>query len=493
MEKKQQRKEPISKDTIYKIMTSIAFAVAAIFFIKDLAIKEFGGAVFIGMCLVVFALAIFLMKKFQVKEKYQQITVSLAIMLLIFFISINSGDYYSDDYLLYLAAYGLAGLYLQPSYTRIQIVLGDILFILQFLIHPEKVESTGQFIMCMVIFNVAGVMQYLVIQRGHAFIERSYTRAKEAEGLVSEMNNIGETLQQNFESSSEKMNSLIVANQQLSSSAGDLEQGSKNITIEARNVSESCSQVHDKLALTEDQIQSLDDEMKKFEIILAENRKNMQEMSKQVEDVKMTVGEANNVFVSLQGKMDEIHGVLEHLNSISESTTMLALNAAIEASRAGKMGAGFAVVADEVQQLAVNSKECAGEVASVIIDMQKQIEKTSVQLLDSTKSIDASLETVNELEVGFGQLGSQFSSLYSNIEEQNDNIGQVNDIFAQLKEKISDMSSCSEDNQVSVQAIADIIHTYKEDIAIVVDDTKQIQELSDSMMAISRQQDEAEL
>lgn len=484
---KAQKKEPISKEKIFKIMRNIAFAVASVFCIKDLVGGDFSGALFIGLCLVAFAGVLVFMKKSQVTEDKQQLIVSIILMLLIFFIGINSGQYYSDDYMLYLASYALAGLYLNPNITKVQIVLGDILFIIMYLLKPQNVESTSQYIMCMIIFTLAGVMIYLVIQRGSAFIDQSERRTEEAMALIDSMKNIGEELQQNFESSSGRIDSLKNANAILSNNALELKDGSMSITNEARVVADSCDQVHEKIEITESQIQSLEDEMHSFEKILAYNQAQMSEMGTQVANVKTTINEANEVFLKLNGQMEEITTVLKQLNAISSKTTMLALNASIEAAHAGAAGVGFAVVASQVQNLAVDSTQCASEVAAVVESMKEQINETSAQLYGSTESINTSLETLNGLQDAFGQLNQQFGSLHTNIEVQNHNIDQVNLIFAELKDKISVMSDYSEENQAAVQSITDTIEVYKENIELVIDDTMQIHELSESMINVSNE------
>lgn len=189
----------------------------------------------------------------------------------------------------------------------------------------------------------------------------------------------------------------------------------------------------------------------------------------------------------MEQRMQEIHVVTKQLNGISASTTMLALNASIEAARAGQAGAGFAVVASKVQELAVDSNKCSGQVADVVNAMQEQVQKTTMQLEESTEVIDASLEALEGLKGGFDHLTQQFSSLYSNIEEQNSNINQVESIFRELKDKIEDMSSHSEENETSVEAIAEAMGVYKESMKQVIDDTKHIHELSASMLALSKE------
>lgn len=478
-------KEPISKNTIFKIMLYVAFIVAGIFLIKNIISKELSGAISIGVCLGIFTIVVIVMKKLQLKAETQQLTVSVALMFLVFFISISSGAYYSDDYSLYLAVYGLTGLYLRPSFTKVQVILGDVLFIIQYILHPEKTEGLGQFIMCMITFTVAGLMFYLVIERGRSFITRSRIRAEEAETLINSIKTIGEELQQNFQSSSKRINSINEANDQLNNNANELKSGSQSISSEAKSVSDACIQVNEKINITESQIDRLNHDMKAFESVLMENQAHMTEMSTQMTSVQSTMHATNQVFRLLNEQMEKITSVTEHLNKISSSTTMLALNASIEAARAGHAGSGFAVVASKVQDLAVDSTQCANEVAGVVNSMRRQIEQTSEQLSGSADSIDTSLSTLNNLNTSFGQLGNQFTSLYGNIEEQNNNISQVNMIFEELKDKISDMSAYSEENEASVQAIAEAMDVYKDNISMVLEDTKQIHELSESMLSIS--------
>ena len=220
---------------------------------------------------------------------------------------------------------------------------------------------------------------------------------------------------------------------------------------------------------------------------MAANRRNMEEMNRQMETVKRTMHETDEVFRMLEQRMQEIHSVTEQLNSISSSTTMLALNASIEAARAGQAGAGFSVIASKVQELAVDSNKCSGQVAEVVNAMQEQIQKTTMRLGESVEAINSSLGALDGLQGGFDNLTQQFGSLYSNIEEQNTNVNQVESIFMELKDKIADMSAHSEENQVSVEAIAEAMGVYKENMNQVIDDTKHVHELSASMLEMSRE------
>lgn len=485
-------KKPISKDRIFKVMLYVTYIVAAVFLLKNLFTKSLTGAAVIGVSLLVFTVVLVGMRKTNTPIEKQQFVVSMSLVFLVFIISVNSGEYYSDDFPLYLAVIGLTGLYLRPRYTLTQVVLAAVLLVVQFLIHPEKSETTGQFILCLAMFVLAGAMFYLAIQRGRAFILMSQARAEEAESLLESLAAVSKELQHNFENSSGRIEGLKAANIRLEGNTGELRQSSDSITQGAREVEGTCVSVQDRIQVTERQIEALNGDVKTFENVLADNRKNMEEMDRHMETVKQTTTQANEVFRMLEQRMQEIHGVTEQLNSISASTTMLALNASIEAARAGQAGAGFAVVASKVQELAVDSNRCSAQVADVVRAMQEQIQETTVQLGESVQAIDASFGALEGLQGGFDRLTQQFGSLYGNIEEQNSNVSQVEAIFMELKARIADMSSHSEENQISVEAITEALGVYKENMALVIDDTKHVHELSASMLELSKEKKENE-
>ena len=116
----------------------MTFGVGSVFFLKNLLTKSFQGALAVGICLVVFAVVVTGMKKMQVPQVKQQLILCICLVFLTFFISANSGNYYSDDFPLFLAVLSLSGLYLEPSYTKYQTILITVLLLILYFLHPEK-------------------------------------------------------------------------------------------------------------------------------------------------------------------------------------------------------------------------------------------------------------------------------------------------------------------------------------------------------------------
>ena len=477
-------KSPATPEKIYKIMMIITFSVASVFLVKNLIGKEIQGALVVAGCLFVFGVGSFLMKKLNVSMKNRQLFICIGLLFLVFIISMNSGDFYSDDFPLFLAVIALSGMYLQPTYPLFQAVTASILLIILYVLHPEKADPLSQYIMCLVIFNLVAFILYLLIKRGRSFIELSTYRAEQAEQLLNAIQSVGEELEENCQQSAGRVHGMQEVNLSLDGNVAELKRGSDEITQGVQEVDTTCQNALVEMQSTEQNMENLNSEIKKVEVVLEENKKNMHRMATQMQNVKKAVGEVNAVFALLEEQISEIAGVTDQLTSISSSTKMLALNASIEAARAGQSGAGFAVVASKVQNLAVDSNNCSSHVVEIVERMKAQIEKTTKELVQSTQVIEDSLTTLNGLEQGFDGLSIQFDSLYENIEEQNHNIQNVDATFGQLRDRVLEMNAYAEENQAAVETIVTATQSYKDYVNDIVRDTKHIQELSASMLDV---------
>lgn len=478
-------KGPVAQEKIFKIMMIMTFAVAAAFLLKNVIGKAWVGAIAVGVCMLVFSIITLIMSKLNVSQYAKQFALCVELPFLVFFISIFSGNFYSDDFPLFLAVVGLSGMYLEPAYTKVQMVEVPILLALLYVINPGKADPLSQFIMCVVLFVVAAYTFCLTINRGRAFIMVSQEKAAEAEKLLASIKNVGEELQANYEVSSGRIEGMREVNERLEENTTELKNGSYEINEGTREVETTCDEVQQYMQITESHIGALNTEVKQVEVAMAESKENMQIMDAQMQSVKRTVGATKEVFAQLQQQIQEISEATKQLTGIAANTKMLALNASIEAARAGESGAGFAVVASQVQSLALDSNNCSDQVILVVDNMKNQIEVTTEQLEESVEAINNSLESLVGLQSGFDGLISSFDSLYENIEEQNKNVKNVDSIFGSLRAKVGEMSNYSEENQAVVESIVEAMMAYRDHMDKIIDDTKTIHELSSSMLEIS--------
>lgn len=455
-------KKPISHELIFKIMFWITLIVSSVFLIKNILLFNLGGLIATGSCMAVFLISILVMKKMNVDNLVKEFIVSIYLILIAFTISLFSGASYSDDFPLFLAIIGMTGMYLEPKFTRVQIIVIDIILVLMYIIHPEKAGGLEQYILCTVMFTLAAILFYITIRRGRAFIEISTIQAQEAKDLVSSIRQMGDIIQQDFDSSSHE----------IAESTNGLRSVSDNITDEANEVSESCQSVHDKIHITEQQISTLNNRVKMFEQALSENQGNMEAMKSQLRSASDIIAQSDSVFHSMKKHMNEVAEIAQKLGDISFKTTLLSLNASVEAANAGSAGAGFAVVASEMKELSENSDTFAVQVSEVVSELLNQVEQTSLQFADSINAVKRSESQMNELQESFSRLTEQFTYLYDNIDNQNGNISQVDDLFSELEHKVTEMRDNSEKNRSAVMDIAKAMDNYRVNISKVIENTR---------------------
>ena len=460
--KVQDRKAPITQQQIFKIMFTLTVVISAVFFLKNLlggAMKE---ALMIGSTVLVFAVVFLFLKLKKAKESSKQMAISIGMMILVFIIALNSGGYFSDDFIMFLAVIALTGLYLEPKYSIAQLVIAAAALAVMYVFHPEKADPLGQYIQCWGEFVLTGVLFIQTIKRGKAFIGIGEDRAKEAETLVDSMKQMGVDLETDFAQSSERINN----------NTSELRKGSVSMVDSAVNMQSSCDDVQDRIIISQQSILELNEEVTRFELALRENQANMANMEKQLAAVTTTVNEANEVFHAMEQKMGEVADIADQLGDISFNTSILSLNASIEAARAGESGAGFEVVATEMRQLSNTSNVFSEQVAEVVKELMREVGETAQQFEDSTKALAESKESMDELQQSFTRLTEQFGKLYGNIETQNLNVNEVGDIFNHLQSRVAEMQRYSEDNQKSVGAIVEAMDLYKVNIEKVIENTR---------------------
>ena len=455
-------KKPIEPEKIVKVIQYLPLFVSAIFLVINILKGNVPGIICISICELLFGGMVFLIKYKKPSLRVQELLLSFSLPMLIFMISLFSGASYSDDFTLYLAVIAIVGLFLESSFTRIQIVMADILLLLMWAIHPEKAGATSQYLLCYGCFNLAAWLYYNVVKRGQAFIYISEEKAKESKAVLDAMKTIGDELQEDFEKSSERIKKDTIG----------LQNGSDVITTVAAEAEASFAMVQDMIKDAEHQIDVMNGAVGQFEMALTENRANMDSMNENLKTVDTAMEQANTVLNEMEVQMKQISGMAKQLSDISYNLTILSLNASVEAGRAGRAGAGFGVVASNMRELAAKSDMFSEQVEEAIKQLITSVRETTEKFEGSKDAMDVSINTMNQLTNSFGSLNKQFESLYMNIEEQNYSISQIDVIFGELNGQVSDMHNGAMKNQGVVEDIVKALEVYSENISSVIENTR---------------------
>jgi len=147
----------------------------------------------------------------------------------------------------------------------------------------------------------------------------------------------------------------------------------------------------------------------------------------------------------LELKSNSISSIIHTINDIAEQTNLLSLNASIEAARAGAAGRGFAVVADEIRKLAEQSSNAAGEIGSIISQIQSQTKRTVVNAKKAEESVHSQETALSETVVIFEKIQESVEGLSKNLKIISQGVSEIERTKDGTLEAIQSISATSEE------------------------------------------------
>ena len=151
---------------------------------------------------------------------------------------------------------------------------------------------------------------------------------------------------------------------------------------------------------------------------------------KGMESIRETIAETEKRIKRLGERSQEISGIVNLINTISERTHVLALNASMQAAVAGEAGRGFEVVAEEVQRLAESSRNATQQIATLVGNIQ----------LETNETINTVNQTIGQVVHGSEQAQKAGEQMRRTQEVTAQLVAQVYDI-AQASEQQKSMSA----------------------------------------------------
>lgn len=192
----------------------------------------------------------------------------------------------------------------------------------------------------------------------------------------------------------------------------------------------------------------------------AEGKENSIESKERADSLKHTTDMASDkttqMYQNVQEKteqameqaksVEKINQLTQAILEISSQTNLLALNASIEAARAGDAGKGFAVVATEIGQLASQTSSTAGNINSIIEEVNVAFRNMTECLTESMSFLEG---TVLKDYGDFIEVAGKYSTDVSDFE--------------------SDMIAINKEVETLLQAIVNIVESIDDVSRTVVD------------------------
>jgi methyl-accepting chemotaxis protein len=267
-------------------------------------------------------------------------------------------------------------------------------------------------------------------------------------------------IEQNIESTEERMNSQLIHVEKTEQVIKLMESGvgqlKKDIQNQTTAVEESAS------AMEEMRVSSLS-----VEKMTGKAHEEVTKLVTDTEKGKKQIDLVVHVAESVSDNSEYLKEANQVIKNIAAKTNLLAMNAAIEAAHAGNYGRGFAVVADEIRKLAEQSGKQSTEMSLRLKDIKVDIDrvnKSSSIAGDVFSSIHDSVDLVNRI-VG---------NITIAMGEQNSGSDQILELFSKLKEISHSVNSSRENMEEGNSLVTKTFSELKEISTLVKDSVLEV-------------------
>ena len=196
---------------------------------------------------------------------------------------------------------------------------------------------------------------------------------------------------------------------------------------------------------------------------------------KGMESIRETIAETEKRIKRLGERSQEISGIVNLINTISERTHVLALNASMQAAVAGEAGRGFAVVAEEVQRLAESSRNATQQIATLVGNIQLEtnetintVNQTIGQVVHGSEQAQKAGEQMRRTQEITAQLVSQVYNIAQASEQQKsmsatllEAVQRIGDSTEQTARQIDAQNKETDTLQQAAAALLESVHVFK--------------------------------
>lgn len=174
-----------------------------------------------------------------------------------------------------------------------------------------------------------------------------------------------------------------------------------------------------------------------------------------INKIRQTIHEAEKRIKRLGERSQEIGGIVNLINNISERTHVLSLNASMHAASAGEAGRGLMVVVDEVQRLAENSREATSEIESLVNNIQLETADTINVMNSVISDVVEGTRLAEEAGERMGETRATTQTLVESVIRIAQNSAKQARVAKELRERASmiDQSTVATNKEMQQQAV----------------------------------------
>jgi methyl-accepting chemotaxis protein len=356
--------------------------------------------------------------------------------------------------------------------------------------------ANGLFIILLIAVRITRTIRFAskhlqVLAQGNLKIEIApkYLKLKDEVGdMTRSMKEMQEALVEMIEKIKDTSVGLQSQAENLSEVSTEMANASVNVANAIAEVAEASGnqsegQMHIKAILNEfsfqlsemaSKVTSVNTNSTKISEMANESNWKMKELNISVEHSSDLYRQFSTKINGLGKDIHEINDITSMINQVAEQTNLLALNASIEAARAGDAGRGFSVVAEEIRKLAIQTKQAAEHISSLVgviagetkdvvrdsdamdqeMDSQRQIIETTILSFENIlQEVNQVIPMIENVRISAGHIEQNQSEIQTKVKVLSDSSLQVSASAQEVSAATEEMNTSTERVASSVQML----------------------------------------
>lgn len=268
----------------------------------------------------------------------------------------------------------------------------------------------------------------------------------------------------------------------------EVERSSQEMASSSANQAEDASRTSQNVSAMGDLIGENGEELQRISEISARMKEVAGQAMEQLEVLNQVMGSVKEAidFLSRQTNLtnesvEKISSATALITAIAAQTNLLSLNASIEAARAGEHGKGFSVVAMEIQQLSEQSNSAAGEIRTMIENLNTNSAQTVQCMEEVQTAIEKQESDIARTSEVFRNVTDGIDETVSGMDGMMKKAQKLEDVRSDTVALVQNSAAIAEENSASVEEIMASIDTIYQRLGTISDNTQSLRKLSEEM------------
>lgn len=311
---------------------------------------------------------------------------------------------------------------------------------------PYEVASMTIEIAAAILIGVYAIISNrFIIKINDKHVLNAKQNAEQTENLLGQVMDLSNSLADEVEEVSEKMNLLSMASSETMDAMTEVSQGTAetadSVQIQLMKTEEIQNQISQVTSASEIILSSVLDS----DQAVKEGQNNVEQLIGYAENSEVAGSEAVNKLNQLKEYTAQMESIVSMIQDVASQTNLLSLNASIEAARAGEAGRGFAVVASEISNLAAQTQTATSNINDLIGNVLSEVESVTNAIATLVDSNQEQTQSARITAGSFEKIAESTKTIHDNSESLASIVGRLDDANREIVANIQTVSAITEE------------------------------------------------